>query len=216
MYRVWVRAAQACDDGMKRRLLIIAICLLLGAVVNVAVAWGCGEWSYRTLADSRSSGLPSDARWPRDWPQPTSRATVSGVGMTLAALSGRNLRGPYAHQWICQWGWPFRSLESEAHSWAQDTGGSTTGITWGWPRSWPPKPIAPANGFLLMCPLWPGFALNTIFYAALLWLLICGPLAMRRFIRVRRGLCPACAYPRGESDVCSECGKALPSRHIIV
>ena len=26
---------------MKRRLLIIAICLLLGAVVNVAVAWGC-------------------------------------------------------------------------------------------------------------------------------------------------------------------------------
>jgi len=26
---------------MKRRLLIIAIFLLLGAVVNVAVAWGC-------------------------------------------------------------------------------------------------------------------------------------------------------------------------------
>ncbi len=25
---------------MKRRLLIIAICLLLGAVANVAVAWG--------------------------------------------------------------------------------------------------------------------------------------------------------------------------------
>ena len=26
---------------MKRRLVIIAVCLLLGAVVNVAVAWGC-------------------------------------------------------------------------------------------------------------------------------------------------------------------------------
>lgn len=26
---------------MKRPLLIIAICLLLGAVLNVAVAWGC-------------------------------------------------------------------------------------------------------------------------------------------------------------------------------
>ncbi len=26
---------------MKRPLLIIAVCLLLGAVVNVAVAWGC-------------------------------------------------------------------------------------------------------------------------------------------------------------------------------
>ncbi len=61
-------------------------------------------------------------------------------------------------------------------------------------------------------PIWSGFAANTLFYAVVLWLLICGPFALRRFIRVRRGLCPACAYPRGESDVCSECGKALPNR----
>ena len=57
-----------------------------------------------------------------------------------------------------------------------------------------------------------GFAVNTIFYTALLCLLLFGPFALRRFIRVKRGLCPACAYPRGESDVCSECGKALPGR----
>ncbi len=30
---------------MKRRLLIITICLLLGAVVNVAVAWGASIWT---------------------------------------------------------------------------------------------------------------------------------------------------------------------------
>ncbi len=65
-------------------------------------------------------------------------------------------------------------------------------------------------------PLWPGFAVNTLFYAVVLWLLIPGPFALRRFIRVRRGLCPACAYPRGESDVCSECGKALPNSRGIV
>ncbi len=29
---------------MKRRLLIVAIFLLLGAVVNVAVAWGCAGY----------------------------------------------------------------------------------------------------------------------------------------------------------------------------
>ena len=56
------------------------------------------------------------------------------------------------------------------------------------------------------------FAINTLFYAAVLWLLICGPFVVRRFIRVRRGLCPKCAYPMGQSDVCSECGKALPAR----
>ena len=56
--------------------------------------------------------------------------------------------------------------------------------------------------------IWPGFAANTLFYAGLLWL----PFAMRRFLRVKRCLCPACAYPMGESGVCSECGKALPKR----
>ena len=51
------------------------------------------------------------------------------------------------------------------------------------------------------------------------WLLIGGPFVLRRFVRVRRGLCPACAYPMGGSGVCSECGKALAagraSRRII-
>ncbi len=59
-------------------------------------------------------------------------------------------------------------------------------------------------------PIWPGFAINTVFYAGVLWLLIPGPFAMRRFIRRRRGLCPACGYPAGESAVCSECGKSCP------
>ena len=62
---------------------------------------------------------------------------------------------------------------------------------------------------LPLCPIWPGFAVNTVFYAAILWLLICGPFMLRGFIRIRRGLCPACAYPRGESLVCSECGKGV-------
>ncbi len=48
--------------------------------------------------------------------------------------------------------------------------------------------------------------------ATLLWLLIPGPFALRRFLRVRRGLCPKCAYPMGESSVCTECGCGLPKR----
>ena len=60
-----------------------------------------------------------------------------------------------------------------------------------------------------------GFAVNTLFYAALLWLLIPGPFALRRFLRVRRGLCPRCAYPIGESSVCTECGGELPSLTMI-
>ncbi len=64
-------------------------------------------------------------------------------------------------------------------------------------------------------PLWLGFAVNTLFYSVVLWLLIPGPFALRRFIRVKRGLCPACAYPTGQSDACSECGKPLPGRMAV-
>ncbi|MHC4317953.1 MAG: hypothetical protein ACYS1B_05355 [Planctomycetota bacterium] len=64
-------------------------------------------------------------------------------------------------------------------------------------------------------PIWPGFALNTIFYAAALWLLTCGPFALRRLVRIRRGLCPACAYPLGESAICSECGKPLAKCAVV-
>ena len=194
---------------MKRRLLIIAVFLLLGAVVNVAVAWGFGEWPGRAVGGAVPSRLPSDAGWPRavppDWPQPTSWTTAWGVGGTLATFFVSDQRGFYS-QLIGQWGWPLRCLESEVHSSRQQIGGPTTP---GALRRL--KPIAPANGFLLMRPIWPGFALNTLLYAAILWLLIASPFVLRRFLRVRGGLCPKCAYPMGESAVCTECGRALPS-----
>ena len=71
--------------------------------------------------------------------------------------------------------------------------------------------------------LWPGFAINTVFYAVILWLLFAAPFALRRRRRIKRGLCPKCAYdlrgsrrgphpnplPEGEGEtVCPECGAA--------
>ena len=61
-------------------------------------------------------------------------------------------------------------------------------------------------------PIWRGFAINTIFYAAIFWLPIRGSVALRRFWRVQQGFCPKCAYPMGESAVCTECGCELPKR----
>jgi predicted amidophosphoribosyltransferase len=49
-------------------------------------------------------------------------------------------------------------------------------------------------------------AINTLFYAAILWLLFAAPFALLRWRRIKRGLCPACAYPVGTRDLCSECG----------
>ena len=64
---------------------------------------------------------------------------------------------------------------------------------------------------LPLIPVWPGFAVNTLLYAAALWLLCAIPLHVRRRVRMKRGRCPACGYElRGSaSDVCSECGAAV-------
>ena len=57
--------------------------------------------------------------------------------------------------------------------------------------------------------IWPGFAINTIFYAAVVWLLFFAPFKLRRWRRIKRGLCPACAYPVGTNPRCTECGKPV-------
>jgi hypothetical protein len=79
-----------------------------------------------------------------------------------------------------------------------------------------PPGNTPATDHLLWLgqatPMWPGFAINTVFYAAILWLLFATPFALRRWRRIKRGLCPACAYPVGASDVCTECGARVTRR----
>jgi hypothetical protein len=56
------------------------------------------------------------------------------------------------------------------------------------------------------------FTINTIFYAAILWLLFAAPGRVRRWRRIKRGLCPRCAYPQGASEVCTECGEEIHHR----
>lgn len=72
-----------------------------------------------------------------------------------------------------------------------------------------PESILYENNVLPTRPLWPGFAINTIFYAIILCLVFAAPVTFRRWCRKKKGLCPRCAYPVGGSDVCTECGCAV-------
>jgi hypothetical protein len=79
------------------------------------------------------------------------------------------------------------------------------------PISLIPFDVSPwSNAFgLPLRPLSPGFAINTLLYALLLWLLFFAPFTARRMLRRRRALCEKCAYPIGVSPVCTECGAAV-------
>jgi hypothetical protein len=131
--------------------------------------------------------------------------------------------------WIYHAGWPMVGLGWE--SWrevlrhggggrSQRPGPSATVRTeghpprsnwwvWGIPVQMSTSKQAMLN-HLPIRPLWPGFAVNTLLYAAILWLLIPGLFSLRRFLRLKRGLCPACAYPMAGPATCTECGKPLP------
>ena len=192
---------------MKRRLITVAILLLAGAVVNVVVAWGCAAWSPFPMR----AGLSVASQWPgqvpETWPPP--RASVgSSFGTKVTHFTSGNWKGPHVQVFAA--GWPLRALS------AMDR--TVVG------RYFRPRPGIPlvtlvknrGLGVLPLRPIWPGLAINTVFYAVVLCLLVSGPFVLRRFIRIRSGLCPKCTYPMGESNVCTECGRELPKRAGVV
>ena len=145
---------------MKRWLFNPVVFLLLGAILNVGVAWGCARFfSPRSTLIYRY-----------------------GDGTTQVVYPPAEI----VH------GWPLLALTSE---WPERGGTAETAIHYG-------------NEVLPMAPIWPGFAVNTIFYGAILWLFILGPFALRRYIRYKHGHCIKCGYDlRGDfSTGCPECG----------
>jgi len=211
----------------RRAIAVLAAFLIGGAIVNVGVAWGCalwrplplasttapgrcfiyedgrvawfvwsnhmqGAWHVRSTTDMRHAA-PADASYlfEKDDPSwklpPWTQPRQGDPGRLVEVQDGA-------------WGWPWVSVRMH-YSKAID---SIQPVVWkhqmklklAWEREFilPLKPIPSA------------FAMNTLAYALVIWL----ALAARRSNRIRRGLCPACAYPvRGESPNCTECGKPV-------
>ena len=224
-----------------RRVVLILLLLLAGAIVNVGMAWGCAaffmERPSSVLVRSVNYAGPDYTNWKISSGRElaTLRIRSSWTDPDVPEF-GTNRRGPppfqdlldrwpaflrpsgrstgaFHNRWIEARGWPLLSLWSGQ---LLDGRGQLTRTHIRGIRI-PDRPSFRPGGkhvrVLPLAPMWPGFAVNTIFYATVLWLLHYGPFVLlRRVIRQRRGLCPRCAYPMGESAVCTECGKALPGR----
>ena len=71
-------------------------------------------------------------------------------------------------------------------------------------------PLADPLSFLPLRPIFPGFLLNTLFYAVVVGAILALPLTfipLRRRLRARRGRCPKCNYDlAGLEGPCPECG----------
>ena len=51
---MWVRSPRR-GEALKRRLTKLVVFLLLGAIVNIAVAWGCALWPGVSFQESYSN-----------------------------------------------------------------------------------------------------------------------------------------------------------------
>ena len=198
---------------MKRHLLIVGIFMLAGVVVNVAVAWGCALWSKTTLqAASQQSDLWAKDRKTSGVVESESAIVDAGFGYaetspTIVLIYEDVTSVTPSFDGIVTAGWPVHSLRRSFKYSEPRT--MESGLS---PPPWMPW-VQPGRRRLPLLPIWPGFAVNTLLYAGILYLPF-APFALRRFIRRRRGLCLRCGYPRGASAVCTECGRDLPARAV--
>jgi hypothetical protein len=215
--------------------------VLLGAIINVAVAWGCVLWGHKlpnsdgeySLGENIKDGGP----WPvavfDDWPARYSYSfdykrtayTISSLVHKPVDCTDQSLRAEITNAGI-----PLRALCSlELSHWSGDqqfTNHPPGGI---WDAGINPPSILTNRTRAIslrlpLRPIWPGFAINTIFYAAVLWIVFAIPGGVKRFRRRRRGHCIHCGYDlrgqpppeAGQSTKCPECGKVRLMRFALL
>ncbi|MEE9128947.1 MAG: hypothetical protein V3T84_02945 [Phycisphaerales bacterium] len=218
---------------MKGRLRKLVFFVLLGAIVNIAVAWGSSVLIgfAETTSDIRAvRGSPVGAWLVKTY----NRFSAFRVEWFRSRNSAPNQsEGPSPADLVPTWiaydpelnenrrvelwdaearGWPLLALWSKPVSFYEVLDGTRHPLPKEGTIELPLSPFRGGMGVmpkvLPLRPIWLGFAIDTIFYAAILWLLWSSPFAARRFIRRKRGVCINCGYDlRGSEDKgCPECG----------
>lgn len=204
---------------MKGRGIAILFFLAFGALVTTAVALVCfltmqvDFWNVYELRDTPPWMMATGRRVSGNATEEIGRAfgvehrTYTGEVVWMAPGATREFLGvgEYIGDFV-RVGWPFRAVGG---GWCMGQDGRVTYVT---------AIDVEVGGFLNetwtvdfipVGVIWSGVAMNTTFYALILWAVVRGPSRLRRYIRKRRHLCRNCGYPTGTSSVCSECGTQL-------
>ena len=187
---------------MNRKATAILIFLLLGAILNIAVAWTCVLWSpvskislptdyTEYQADVR--GLPAD--------QTIATGMSKGFGLVRFTFTWHVPAEAHAI-WHIRAGWPCESMAGQI-----DVEGKIFGALSA-PRWLYGMVDTPDRRPLPITPLARGFAINSVIWALLIAAITLGPGWLRRLHRVRSDRCVNCGYDLSGAvhDRCPECG----------
>ncbi len=209
----------------------VAVWLAAGLIITIGIAWTIAKTGQDPRPSSTNFTRVPGGHWsdvpPTSWPQVPDDVSIEQdwAGRTEHTDSARtSLYGdaPEDVMTVYRCGWPVRSL-AWTRLGVQAMGGHTeiapTSVWSGGIADLAGKGSAAPMTFALglsadirrlpIRPVWPGFALNTIFYALIAWGLWQVPLAIRRRRRRRKGFCVRCGYDLKGLTAgvpCPECG----------
>jgi hypothetical protein len=224
--------------GARRFISLLLVFLLIGAAINVGLAWTAAIMFKPGIVERRPVEGPWPSAVPEDWPSPVivevergflaSRETWSGPSPVPGSpeataefrLLVRFFSSPRYTLTRFGAGWPERSLQWDLWSRPAVT-------RWGEAGMYDvPRPVwrtgirigddEPVS--LPIMPIWRGFLVNTISFALAAIFLYTIPSALRCIRDSRRqvqNICPGCRYPRTglpTDAVCPECGEPFPER----
>jgi hypothetical protein len=226
---------------MRRLLTRTATALLLGVAINVGFAWGIallGTPRGRPKVNAAEYDRTTDMTWMatvhecrgfllilschhrgrvdetlRSGPRLCS-TVVPRIG-DLHDWPTLDCEIEMRHRFTVGTGWPLPALwcayqgsetaPAERAIWDPLGGGVDLGSYRRFPNGLRQRRVLPLR------PLWSGFTVNTLTFAACLWpiLLIAGAVR-HRLTRLKRGCCPDCNHPVGGLSTCGSCGRPLP------
>jgi hypothetical protein len=194
------------SGGTARRLLVASV----GGFVLISVA----AWLATLLVVLPAYRRSPDRSWPEGvpsgWP-PVDDATVHEAALLTATR--RYTIGP-GGSFVADTfraGWPCRALEATRFDCDSMPGATAPeSASTLWHRGLFELPVLRkgtplAERRLPIKPLLPGFAVDWLFFGAIVWTLTWATAFVRRRRRLRKGLCRQCGYPL-EGAACPECG----------
>ncbi len=193
------------------------VLIVLGVMLNIVFAWACATWSPRV---DRGEYLTDDVN--RDWwnqhsPPGFSRNPFGvmyegGFGVSSAfmwELKPNGQANTFGNNMLhLRAGWPMHSLECAR--WVD----RRNSRTFDQHVAFTPDLWLHQSRLIPLRPIWPAFVINSLICALALVMLSFAFKRARRWMRLRRCLCPVCKYPYGSSQQCSECGASLRSINV--
>lgn len=212
---------------MRRFAVILLICLILGAIAQTLVAWGCalgiepvfvGETESSSQSEvimyvtAGGSGLadanPSEMRFSELMMVPDYHIYhFRGFGVSHDTTVHFSANGT-DHD-IRSSGWPWRSVANTLLNASPTYPPIAQSAPLVYPSDFPPSPGAPLDHPPIPLAILPfGFMANTALYGFALFVLFLAHRRVVMIIRARRNRCTSCNYDLREiaSDRCPECG----------